>query len=91
MTVMMCDECSIPHASWSTRVPCPGGSAASNVGWAVRETPISAFASGGFTSEGLGSPGSGVFAGADAGILEILIGTSFSVVPDPDELPTNVL
>jgi hypothetical protein len=78
-----------PQTSWSIRVPWPGGSAAKSVGCGVRELPASAS---GFTSGVFGSLTSGIFTGADAVTLEILIGNILgSRLPDNNGAEANAL
>ena len=78
-----------PQAIWSIRVPCPGGSAASTVGWGAMASSARPSA---FTTGVFGALGSGTLTGAGGVTLEVLIETSSgSRFPDYGRVETNAL
>jgi hypothetical protein len=62
-----------PQTSWSTRVPCPGGSGGGGVGWASPASPALASTVGSAVlSAVLGALACGAVKGADGAIAETL-------------------
>ena len=92
-SMMAPSEARYSQTSWSIRVPCPGGRAASTVGCGKR---VPSAAPPFCTSAGLGSLVSGVLTGNDTGavtleMLEILIENVLFVVSDSGRAKANAL